>query len=393
MSKNYGEVWILSEVIKGIKVKIVPNDEQKESFHKNFGCCRNVYNLVLGKYISLYQQDDSVNPTETQLNKILNKVKKEYPYLKETESTSLQQSVRDLGAAFNNFFKKEASRFPKFHKKKNTRLSFRQTIPPNKKIIQGNKLSLRKYGTVKIKTSPEYIELLNNPETKFNNITISYDGLKYYATINIKTTVTEWELTGEEIGCDINSNRNGWLVTSKGLKEYFNIDCENQMIKKLNRLMSRTHKGSRKHNMLHKRLLKWYQKRTNKLNDYLHKLSSFLVETYDTIVFEENYAEIKILIGGEQNLIFPLSRFIEILQYKFQWYKPKAEGVVFVNPKYTSKTCHKCGHINHELERKTRNWKCPNCKTLLDRDINAAINILNRWRNGDSLETAKINAD
>ena len=70
-------------------------------------------------------------------------------------------------------------------------------------------------------------------------------------------------------------------------------------------------------------------------------------------------------------------------------YKPTAECVVFVDAKNTSKTCHHCGHINKELDVKTRNWICPNCGEELDRDVNASINILNRWNLGDSLENTQ----
>ena len=109
------------------------------------------------------------------------------------------------------------------------------------------------------------------------------------------------------------------------------------------------------------------------------------MKKYDNAVFEKNPQNIKILIGGEQNMVFPLIKFINMLKYKFKWYKKESEGVVYVNPKNTSKTCHKCGHIHQELKVKTRKWKCPECKTVLDRDVNAAINILNRWDNGAGL--------
>ena len=94
-------------------------------------------------------------------------------------------------------------------------------------------------------------------------------------------------------------------------------------------------------------------------------------------------------------MIFPLSRFIKRLKDKFQLYKSESDGVQFVKPHNTSRTCHHCGHINKELKVKTRNWKCKvktrnwkcqKCGKTLDRDTNAAINILNRWFNGDSLK-------
>ena len=222
--------------------------------------------------------------------------------------------------------------------------------------------------------------------TKFNNITVFTDGLYHYAAFNIECDAPEqFPLTGKQIGCDINSNKNGWLVISDEQKEFFNVNHENQMIKQVNRLMSKCRKGSRRWKRLQKRLQRWYNRRTNILKDYIEKLSYNLVKEYDTIVFEENYSNIKILIGGEQNMIFPLSRFIQRLKDKFQLYKPEADGVQFTNAKNTSKTCHHCQHINEDLDVKEREWMCPKCGKILDRDVNAAINILNRWCDGDSL--------
>ena len=380
----------MTDVKKGLKVRIYPNKEQKDLFHKNFGCCRKAHNVVLGKYQEIHEKDPSINPTETYLNKLLNEAKNEFPYLKKVESTSLQQEMRDLARSFSNFFKNPKHfNYPIFHKKKDAKLAFRQTIRQEIKIIDKNKMTTRKYGKIKFHTSKEYFETLNNPDTKFNSVTFSFDGINYFATFNIDSKEEEWKLTGKEIGCDINSNKNGWLVTSDGDKEYFNINHENQVIKKINQIMANCEQGSRKWNQQHTRILNWYHHRTNILEDYIDQLSTKLVKEYDTIVFEKNYRNIKILIGGEENLVFPLGRFIEKLKYKFAWHKPDAEGVQFVNPHNTSKTCHYCGHVNEELDVKTRQWKCPKCGRILDRDINAAINILNRWKYGDCLEKAK----
>ena len=379
------------ERIIGIKVRIKPTLEQIEEFHKNFGCVRKVYNLTLAEYNKLYKKDNSIKPTYTFLNSLMMKFKKTIPYLDAMESTSLQQSIKDLSNAFSNFFKNPAHNLPTFHRKKDRKFSFRQTIPANKKIIDKNTIFLRKYGKIRYQTSKEYRKLLTQPDLNINNITIKYDGVHYYAIINIKDNHPEhFELTGNKIGCDINSNKNGWLVTSNGIKEYFDVNHENKMIKYLNQLISPCRKKlSRKKKKLQKRLQKQYNKRTNKLNDYIEKLSYNLVKKYDVIVFEKNYSNIKILIGGEQNMIFPLSEFINKLKKKFKWYKPEAEGVVFVDAKNTSKKCHKCDHINEDLDVKTRDWICPKCGEKLDRDVNAAINILNRWCPGDCLESTQ----
>ena len=375
----------MGEYIRGVVVKLHLTLEQEILFKQNYGCTRKTHNELLNKYKAKYGDSNKI-PTKNELNQFLNESKKELPYLMETESTSLQQARDDLHKAFKNSFKSKSHNPPKFHSKKKTRPSFRQTIRKDKRPVEKNTLTLRKHGKVTFSTSVEYLDLLNSPDTKFNNITVYYDGLNHYASFNIETDAPEQlPLTGEHIGCDINSNKNGWLVTSEGQKEFFDVDHDNQMIKHINKLMSKCRNMSRRWKKLQKRLQKWYNKRTNQLNDYIEKLTYNLVKKYDTIVFEENYSTIKILIGGEQNMIFPLSRFIKRLKDKFQLYKPEADGVHFVKPHNTSSTCHHCRHINKELKVKTRNWKCPKCGKILDRDTNAAINILNRWFNGDGL--------
>lgn len=368
-------------VNKGIKVRIYPNQEQKEQFNRNFGSVRFVYNNILERLNNLYKMYPNQYKLNIKLvNEFLKQLKVEFSFLKEVESTSLQQSSRDLLQSYFNFFKNPKANFPKFHSKRNTRLSFRQTITGN--LVQGNNLQLRKYGSIRYRTSKEYIDLLNL-DIKINNITITCDNGKYYAILNVEAPIEEWKKTGKSKGFDLNSNKNSFLVSNTGEKYQFNVDSENQRIKRLNRSLATKKKGSRSFKRIQKRLQKTYDKRNNKLNDFCQKLSTKLVKELDTIVIENNWGSIKILIGGEQNMVFPLMRFKEMLKYKFHWYKSNADGVCEVNPAYTSQICHVCGSINSALTCDDREWTCTNCQSVHDRDINASINILNRWDNGD----------
>lgn len=372
-------------VNKGIKLRIYPNREQKEQFSRNFGSVRFVYNNILERLNNLQK----MYPKQYKLNlglvnEFLKQLKVEFSFLREVESTSLQQSSRDLLKSYQMFFKNPKSNFPKFHTKKNNRLSFRQTVTKN--LVQGNHLKLRKYGLIRYRTSKEYIDLLNS-DIKINNITISCDNDRYYAILNIETPIEEWKKTGKAKGFDLNSNKNGFLVSNTGEKYRFNIDSENQRIKRLNRSLATKKKGSKSFKRIQKRLWKSYDKRTNKLNDFCQKLSTKLVKGLDTIVIENNWNGIKILISGEQNMVFPLMRFKEMLRYKFDWYKPNADGVYEVNSAYTSQICHTCGSINSTLTCDNREWTCINCQSVHNRDINAAINILNRWDDGDCLSS------
>lgn len=376
----------MKTVNKGIKVRIYPNKKQKEQFHDNFGAVRFIHNGVLERLNNLYKY----YPGQYKLNRKLTntlymQVKQENSFLYDVESTSLKRSIEDLLKAYNNFFKNPKTNFPKFHSKKNTRLSFAQD--GHAKLVQKKRLKLRKYGFIRFRTSKEYTDLLNSEDIKINNITISCDNGKYFVVLNIETSIENWSKTNINKGFDLNSNKNHFLVSNTGEKYSFNVDFESQKIAELNNILSTKQKGSRAFKRIVSRLHKWYDKRTNKLNDFAQKLSTSLVKECDTIVIESNWSGIKVLIGGEQNIVFPTMRFKEMFKYKFDWYKENCNGVVEVNPAFTSKECHVCGSINEELTCDVRIWACENCGSILDRDINAAINILNRWDNGDCLST------
>ena len=245
----------MGEYIRGVVVKLHLTPEQEVEFKKNYGCTRKWYNELLNKYKAKYGDGSSKVPTKNELNIFLNESKKELSYLMDTESTSLQQARDDLHKAFKNCAKSKRHNSPKFHSKKKTRPSFRQTIRKEKRPVEKNTLTLRKHGKVTFSTSIEYLDLLNHPNTKFNNITVYYYGLKHYAVFNIETQPPkQLPLTEKHIGCDINSNKNGWLVTSKRQKEFFDVSHENQMIQHINRLMSKCRKGSRRWKKQEKRL-------------------------------------------------------------------------------------------------------------------------------------------
>ena len=246
---------IMGDYIRGVIVKLHLTPKQEVLFKKNYGCTRKAYNMILNKYKDKYGEDSTKIPTKNELNQFLMESKNELFYLRETESTSLQQARDDLHKAFKNSFKSKRHNTTKFHSKKKTRPSFRQSIRKEKRPVKNNTVNFRKYGKVTFSTSIENLDLLNNPNTKFNNITAYYDGLNHYASFNIETnTPKQLPLTEKHIGCDINSNKNGWLVTSEGQKEFFDVDHDNQMIKHINRLMSKCRNKSRRWKKLQKRL-------------------------------------------------------------------------------------------------------------------------------------------
>lgn len=146
----------MGEYIRGVVVKLHLTLEQEVMFKQNYGCTRKTHNELLNKYKAKYGDSNKI-PTKNELNQFLNESKKELPYLMETESTSLQQARDDLHKAFKNSFKSKRHNPPKFHSKKKTRPSFRQTIRKDKRPVEKNTLTLRKHGKVTFSTSVEYL--------------------------------------------------------------------------------------------------------------------------------------------------------------------------------------------------------------------------------------------
>ena len=133
----------MGEYIRGVVVKLHVTPEQEILFKQNYGCTRKTRNELLNKYKAKYGDSNKI-PTKNELNQFLNESKKELPYLMETESTSLQQARDDLHKSFKNSFKSKRHNPPKFHSKKKTRPSFRQTIRKDKKTSRKKHTNFKK---------------------------------------------------------------------------------------------------------------------------------------------------------------------------------------------------------------------------------------------------------
>ena len=361
----------------GLKVVIYPDEDMVSVLEQNIGNHRFVWNKILERYGELYNLFKSngypLNPTISNLNVILNMLKKEYSFLYESESSSLQQVCRDLNKAFNKFFK-EGAGYPKFKSKKNNTQSFR--IQKNKENIKitNKRIRLAKIGYVHYRTSKKYKNLLKS--SKINNITVKKENGKYYAIVNIKTNIDELEKKDKEIGIDLGLKN---LATLSDGQEITNLDLKREIkqIRKYQKKLSRQKYMSKKYQKTLKKYHKWINRLNNKIQNAYHKFSKYLVKNYDLIGMED--LNIKGMFKNKKwsNKMQKISlyKLITMIQYKADWYGKTLIQIDRYFP--SSKKCHVCGHINHELTIDIREWTCPHCKTKLHRDINAAINILN----------------
>ena len=361
-------------VNKGIVVKLYPDESMEDKINQNIGNARLTWNKLLDEYQKTFEFFKQQGYTKLQCNQktfntMLNMLKTQYPFLYESESSSLQQVYRDLITAFNRFFN-NTSGYPRFKSKKNPKQSFR--IQNNNNIkIQDNIIVLPKLGKVHYRTSPQYKRLLK--ESKINNVTIKKEHGHFYAVFNIETEVETMDYTYKSVGIDLGMRT--LAILSNGLK-ITNLDTthEEKMIKKYQKSLSRKKYNSNRYNKTLKKLGKWIQRKNNRIKDAYHKLSNYLVKTYDLIcmetldirkIFEETDYSKKL-----QNISW--YKLVEMIKYKCEWYDKIFVQISQWHP--SSKNCHVCGYYNKDLGDEKK-WTCPHCKTQHDRDINAAKNI------------------
>ena len=354
-------------MLKSYKYKLKPNEEQIVLLNKHFGSIRFVYNYFLNERKKEYETNkNTINYYDNAKSLTELKKQKEYSWLNEINSQSLQDSLKHLETSYKNFFKFKKG-FPKFKSKRN-RNSF--TVPQSVKLINC-KLVIPKF------KDPINLILSRSFNGIIKQCTISKTSTnKYFVSILVETEHIKYEKTGKSIGIDLGIK--DFVITSDGYK-YKNNRYTRTYEKKLKehqQHLSRKTKGSNRYLKQKLKVATIYKKITNSRLNNLHKVSTQLIKKYDLIVMED--LNIKGMIKNhklsKQISDVSWSKFIELLTYKAQWNDKEIVKIDRFFP--SSKTCNCCGHINQNLKLDMREWNCPSCNTKLDRDLNASINIL-----------------
>ena len=346
------------------------------------GTARWAYNWVLAKQEENYKagnkfiQDGILRKELTQLKKT-----DEFSWLFNVSNNTTKQAIKDACNAYKRFFKKQAN-FPKFKSRKKSNPSFYND--PVKIKVTNSSVHLEKVGKVKLSEKSR----IPYGEVTYYNPRVTFDGIHWYLSVGVETTVFQQEATGESLGIDLGLK--DLAIVSNG-KIYPNIN-KTLKLKKLNKKLKRMQRQvSRKYQMnkdgdkfvktkniakLETKIKKQYIKLTSIRMDYRQKVTTEIVKTKPSRIVVEDLNVKGMMKNRHLSKAIAAQSFFsftETLRYKCE-----AQGIEFVKADRwfpSSKTCSECGNIKKDLKLSNRTYNCDCCGKSIDRDLNASINL------------------
>ena len=364
-------------MLKAYKYRIYPNNKQETQKIKTIGCCRFVYNKTLTYQKEIYEKEKRTVSKFDCNNYCTQELKKKYDWLKEVDKFALTNAIYNMDSAYQKFFK-EHTGYPKFKSKHNHNKSYKTTCsygsskPTIEVSFENNKIKIPKLKWVKTKLHREFVG-------QIKSATISQvPSGKYYVSVLVETEHIPMESTGCCVGFDLGIK--DLLITSDGEKKENpkHINKYEDKLAKEQRKLSHKKKGSKNWDKQRIKVARIHEKIHNTRIDNLHKISHKLVSENQVIVSEDLAVSNMV---KNHNLAKSISdcgwyELTRQISYKVEW--NNRQYIKIGRFTKSSQPCNVCGYINPDTkDLSIREWTCPNCGTVHDRDVNAAINILN----------------
>lgn len=367
---------------RAYKFRIYPTKEQAVMFMKTFGCCRKIWNLMLADKVSRYQEDKTV------LHNTPAMYKEDHPYLKEVDSLALANVQLHLQTAYKNFFTNPKTDFPKFKSRRRSRFSYTTNNQKDSvRITDHGRIRLPKVGMIK---AVIHRNIPAGYRIKSATVSMERDGTFYCSLLceyeaDIKPVSDPF---ANAVGLDYKSD--GFYVDSDGhtcgSPKYFRKAQRRLAVeqKRLSRKQGarKGERASRNFEKQRRHVAGIHRHIANQRKDFLHKTSTAIAKQYDAVCVETlNMKEMsnKDFGNGKATMDNGWGMFLNMLEYKLA---DRGKILMKVDKWFpSSQLCSCCGYRNHEVKDLTvREWICPVCGAVHDRDKNSSVNILGEGR-------------
>ncbi len=354
------------------KYRLYPSKTQTKILEEQLELCRLAHNSLLD-YCKHQYKENGKTPSQFDLNDLLIHLKQMRPEFSRIHSQVLQNIAKRIKDGYTNFYARRRAglkvglpRFKKYGRYKSI------TYPQSGFSIEENRLLLSKIGNIRIRQHRGLPEKIKTLTVKRN------PSGKWYACFSCVVDVQPREKPFEDVGIDVGLHN--YAMLSDGAKienPRFYRESERRLIH-LQKGLSHKERGSRNWVKAKTRVARLHEKIGNRRTDFLHKASRKIADTYETVYFED------LKIGNMiRNHCLAKSigdagwgRFIRMIAYKEEG---TGGQLIQVNPKGTTQMCSRCGEtVPKDLSQRTH--RCPYCGLVMDRDRNAALNILARGR-------------
>ena len=358
------------KIKRAYRFRFYPTPEQEQILARTFGCTRFVYNYMLRLRSDAWmQRRERVGYHETSAALTALKKTPEHAWLNEVSSVPVQQALRHLQTAFNNFFAKRA-RYPKF-KRKDGPQSAEYTTSAFK--WDGQALKLAKMDEpLAIRWSRTIPKA-----AKVTTVTVSRDTAgRYFVSLLCDDAVAAKAAVQGKVGIDLGLSHFAILSTGEKVAAPNTFRKNEAKLAKLQRRLAKKQKGSKNRAKARLKVARLHAKIADSRRDFLHKLSTRLINENQVIAVESlsvsNMQKNRCLSKSISDAGW--SEFVRQLEYKALWYGRELIGIDRWYP--SSKRCSDCGYTMSKMPISVREWVCPECGSIHDRDINAARNVL-----------------
>ncbi len=356
-------------MIRSQVIKLDPTHAQEEFFFQCTGAARKAFNWGLEHWKKQYTE--GLKPNEAALRKQLNAIKAvEFPWMLEVPKSVVQQAIKNLGTAYQNFFnsckgKRSGAKMrpPDFKKKHKSKASARLDNGPGTFSLFGKRIKLPKIGVVK-----------THEELRFDgrpiSATVSYVGGRWWVSVQVELPDTVKEINSS-VGIDLGLTTALTLSTGEKIEAPKPLKYNLEKLRKLSKRLSRKLKGSSNRSKVAKKVARLHWRIAQIRKDWQHKTTTAIAKRFSVVCVED--LNVKGMMENSK-----LSRSISDIGWSEigRQFSYKCVAVQEVGRFYpSSKLCHNCGHKHDNMTLGVREWTCSNCSVVHDRDTNAAMNI------------------